>query len=128
MAWNVDGAGEILLTGLQLFGVALTAHASRQLGVMDLAGLAQAANTPARPITVLRTGGYRLVRHPIYLGWVLMVWAAPEMTGTRLTFAAISTLYLAVAVPFEERSLRAALPGYTAYAKRVRWRMLPFVY
>jgi hypothetical protein len=51
-------------------------------------------------------GAYRYVRHPIYLGWVLLVWAASDMTMGRFAFAAISTAYLVIAVPFEERSLR----------------------
>jgi protein-S-isoprenylcysteine O-methyltransferase Ste14 len=74
-------------------------------------------------------GLYGLVRHPIYFGWALMVWATPVMTGTRLAFAAISTLYLVAAIPFEERSLRALFgAGYDAYARKVRWKMLPGVY
>jgi protein-S-isoprenylcysteine O-methyltransferase Ste14 len=72
---------------------------------------------------------YRLVRHPIYFAWVLMVWPAPVMTGTRLCFAVLSTLYLAVAIPFEERTLRRTFgPAYDGYATRVRWRMVPFLY
>jgi protein-S-isoprenylcysteine O-methyltransferase Ste14 len=51
------------------------------------------------------------------------------MTMTRVTFAVISTLYLVVAIPWEERSLRESFgPAYAAYQRRVRWRMLPFLY
>jgi protein-S-isoprenylcysteine O-methyltransferase Ste14 len=51
------------------------------------------------------------------------------MTGTRLVFAAVSTAYMVLAVPFEERDLRRAFgPAYAGYARRVRWRMLPFIY
>ena len=72
---------------------------------------------------------YGLVRHPIYFAWLLMVWPAPVMTGSRLTFAALTTLYLVVAIPLEERSLRKAFgPAYDHYRRRVRWRMLPGVY
>jgi protein-S-isoprenylcysteine O-methyltransferase Ste14 len=58
-----------------------------------------------------------------------MVWTSPIMTGTRLTFAIVSTAYLALAIPFEERSLRALFgPAYDTYARRVRAKMLPGVY
>ena len=51
------------------------------------------------------------------------------MTATRLTFAVISTAYLALAIPWEERSLvRTFGPAYTAYQTQVRWRMLPGLY
>ena len=74
-------------------------------------------------------GPYHVVRHPIYLGWVLMTFGAPDMTATRLTFAAVSSAYLAIAVPFEERSLVDTFgEEYVAYAKRVRWRMIPGIY
>ena len=49
-----------------------------------------------------------------------MVWPTPVMTGTRLVFAAVSTLYLALAIPLEERTLRRQFgPVYAAYAARV---------
>ena len=60
---------------------------------------------------------------------MLVVWLPPEMNGTRLVFAAVSTFYLALAVPFEERDLvRAFGADYEAYQKKVRWRMVPGVY
>ena len=54
---------------------------------------------------MLNSGLYAWVRHPIYFAWIIVVWMPPTMTGTRLLFAAVSTLYLALAVPFEERDL-----------------------
>lgn len=75
------------------------------------------------------SGPYRWVRHPIYLGWVLMVFGAPAMTTGRLLFAGVSTLYLIVAIPFEERSLTAEFgPSYTAYKRQVRSRLVPGVW
>jgi protein-S-isoprenylcysteine O-methyltransferase Ste14 len=58
-----------------------------------------------------------------------MVWFAPVMTGSRLTFAIVSTAYLVIAVPFEERALRRDFGArYDDYRRRVRWRMVPGVY
>jgi len=72
---------------------------------------------------------YGFVRHPLYFAWVLMVFAAPSMTGTRLVFAVLSTAYLAMAIPWEERTLVQVFgPEYEAYRRAVRWRMLPGIY
>ena len=56
-----------------------------------------------------------------------MTFGTPLMTGTRLSFAVISTAYLMLAIPFEERSLIEVFGDeYQALpAERVRWRMLP---
>src|SRR5512145_2415371 len=48
---------------------------------------------------------YRFVRHPLYVAWFLMFWAAPTMTVGRLLFAAVVTGYVLVAVQLEERDL-----------------------
>jgi protein-S-isoprenylcysteine O-methyltransferase Ste14 len=51
------------------------------------------------------------------------------MTGTRFVFATISTLYLALAIPLEERSLRGQFgSAYAAYASKVKWKMVPGIY
>jgi protein-S-isoprenylcysteine O-methyltransferase Ste14 len=107
-----------------------TVLAARRLGTLRLAGVTQVIEQPgdAASGALYVRGLYGLVRHPIYTAWVVMVWCTPHMNGTRLLFAAISTFYLAVAVPFEERDLRRAFPEYVGYSARVRWRMLPFLY
>jgi protein-S-isoprenylcysteine O-methyltransferase Ste14 len=74
-------------------------------------------------------GPYGWVRHPIYLGWFLIVFAVPAMTMTRVVFAVISGIYILIAIPLEERSLRRASRGsYDAYADLVRWKLVPWVY
>jgi protein-S-isoprenylcysteine O-methyltransferase Ste14 len=120
---------------LELVGAILTIDAARRIDLRVLSGLAlppeSSAATPSvddnQPLVA--TGCYRVVRHPIYLGWVLLVWATPIMTMGRLAFAAISTAYLVVAVPFEERSLRRRFgPSYDDYRRQVRWRIVPGLY
>jgi protein-S-isoprenylcysteine O-methyltransferase Ste14 len=118
---------------IQFTGVVLTAGGSSAIDVLDLAGVRpvldvrdgrQAVHVP------LETAGlYGFVRHPVYFAWVLFVFGTPHMTMTRFVFAAVSTVYLAVAIPFEERSLiRLFGEEYRHYRRRVRWRMIPGLY
>ncbi len=102
---------------------------------LELAGIrtpdedAGAGTTPARPSALQIAGPYRLVRHPLYLGWILVVFGAAHMTGDRLAFAVISSFYLLVAVPWEERSLRQSFgEDYDRYKRLVRWRVVPYLY
>ena len=116
-----------------MVAIGLTIQSSAALGMLDLAGVAPLATArrgepPAH--VPLETGGlYEFVRHPLYFAWALFVFAAPEMTATRALFAVVSTSYLAIAIPWEERSLISTFGSeYEAYRRRVRWRMIPGVY
>ena len=54
---------------------------------------------------------------------------SPDITATRATFAIVSTGYLALAIPWEERSLMQIFGSeYDTYRRTVRWRMIPGVY
>lgn len=54
---------------------------------------------------------------------------AAHMTGDRLAFAAMTTIYLVVAIRWEERSLRDVFGAeYERYQRTVRWRILPYLY
>jgi protein-S-isoprenylcysteine O-methyltransferase Ste14 len=48
---------------------------------------------------------YRVIRHPLYLGFMIAFWAAPTMSVTRLVFAAATTAYMLIAIQFEEHDL-----------------------
>ena len=124
--WETRGPGLALYVA-QAFGVALTLAAARIVGVWELAGVKQP--DLSRPIEFKADGPFAIVRHPIYLGWVLTVFATPVMTTSRLLFAVTSTLYLIAAIPFEERSLLEAFPDkYGAYQKQMRWRLIPLIW
>jgi len=109
----------------QLAGAGLIARAVATIDPLDLAGI-----RPSRSTGGLQVGGpYRLVRHPLYLGWVMVTFGAATMTGDRLLFAIVTALYLMIAVPFEERSLvRSFGEEYRRYQRAVRWRIVPFIY
>jgi hypothetical protein len=123
--YRASGALAVVLAMVQLAGLWLTVRAVARIDPLELAGI-----RPASRIAGLQIGGpYRWVRHPLYLGWLLMVFGAAHMTGDRLAFAAMTTLYLVVAIPWEEQSLRRSFgDDYARYARTVRWRMMPFIY
>jgi protein-S-isoprenylcysteine O-methyltransferase Ste14 len=135
-AWRIDEPALVwLLRAAQLVGVWLTLRSALMIDFLELAGLRQVddggrvllhqADQP-----VFKTSGpYGWVRHPIYAGWFLFVFALPVMTMTRFVFAVTSSVYLLIAIPFEERSLRSSSAGaYEKYMKQVRWKLLPHVF
>ncbi len=124
--WQV-GRPAVALYLLQIFGAVLTLAAARIVGVWELAGVKQPDLTA--PIEFRADGPFAIVRHPIYLAWVLMVFATPAMTTSRLMFAVISTLYLIAAIPFEERSLLESFPEqYGAFQRQMKWKLVPYVW
>jgi len=128
--WSTSGIAAAALQAVQIAGVGFTLLAAKSLDVLSLSGIRQAHGlNQDKPPTLDDTGPYGIVRHPIYLGWLMIVWAAPLMDGTRLVFAATSSFYLIVAIPFEERDLHRTFgEAYAKYSRHVRYRMLPGVY
>jgi protein-S-isoprenylcysteine O-methyltransferase Ste14 len=119
------GALAVVHAVLQLAGVAIIVQTVRLIDPLELAGIRLHPDTEALQIV----GPYRWVRHPIYAGWLLLTFGAAYMTGDRLSFATISTLYLLIAMPFEERSLRKSFgEQYDEYCRLVRYRLVPYVY
>jgi methanethiol S-methyltransferase len=128
VAWRLEGPAQWLAYVVQAAGVWLTARSAAILGVGELAGLTPSVPDSGGQLEFKTIGPYGWVRHPIYSAWCLIVLAAPVMTATRLEFALVSTFYLVVAIPFEERTLAAHADGYTRYQARVRWRLVPGLY
>jgi methanethiol S-methyltransferase len=124
--WQFRSWG-LLLHLAQLLGVVLTIAAARMVGVWDLAGVRQP--DPAKPVEFSATGPFSVVRHPIYLGWILIVFASPTMTTSQFLFAVVSTGYLAAAIPFEERSLVDTYgEKYRTYQRQMPWRLIPGIW
>lgn len=131
--YRADSPWRMAGYAVQLAGVILTIRSASALGFLDLAGVDQVrkakAHAPAVHVPLETRGVYAFVRHPLYFAWALMVFGTPDMTATRFTFALVSTGYLAIAIPWEERSLVGVFgAAYEEYRQRVRWRMLPGVY
>ena len=126
VVWHVQGPGIILYIA-QAFGVALTIAAARIVGIWELAGVKQP--NPANAIEFKAEGPFGLVRHPIYLGWILMLFPTPVMTTSQLLFAAVSTMYLVIAIPWEEHLLLDTFGDkYRIYQQQMRWRLIPGVW
>jgi protein-S-isoprenylcysteine O-methyltransferase Ste14 len=123
--YHSSGLFRVMHAGIQLAGVLLIAASVRFIHPLELAGIR--SRPPGGGLQT--TGPYRLVRHPLYLGWVLLALGAAHMTGDRLVFGVITVMYLVGAVPLEERSLLADFGGeYERYRRDVRWRIVPYVY
>ncbi len=118
---------------IQIAGITITERGSSSIDVLDLACIRRAVDGVhgrVSPVVPLQTTGvYGFVRHPLYFAWLLFVFGTPYMTFTRLEFAVLSSLYLALAIPLEERALINTFgESYLTYQRQVKWRMLPGVY
>jgi len=113
-------------TGLLIISIVMVFEALRE-------------NTFAAPVvkmqkergqTVISTGMYGVVRHPMYAGALLLFVAAPLLLGS--VWGLIISLLLIVTIAGrsigEEAMLKQELEGYSDYMKNVRWRMIPFVF
>ena len=128
--WSVDRPFSFLLHAVQLGGFVVGVSAGRRFDVRELAGVRYDERDRVHPAPVLSEHGpYRIVRHPLNLALMLIVWSVATMTATRLVFAVCATVYVMIAIPLEERDLRRGWGReYEAYARKVRYRMIPFVY
>jgi protein-S-isoprenylcysteine O-methyltransferase Ste14 len=123
--WDVaDPTGRAVLYALFGFGWSLVLISTFLINHFDLFGLRQVwlqlVGRPYTPLAFGTPGPYRLVRHPLYLGWLFAFWATPAMTVTHLVFAIATTAYILVAIRFEERDLVESLgDDYRNYRKRV---------
>ena len=131
VVWSVsDPTGRFVLRALFAFGFGLVLFATFLINHFDLFGLRQVwLQLLGKPYTRLRfdtPGPYRLVRHPLYVGWFFAFWATPTMTYAHLLFAIATAAYILLAIQFEERDLVAEYGStYEEYRRQVPM-LVPF--
>ena len=131
VVWSVeDPIGRIILRVLFAFGWGLVLLSTFLINHFDLFGLRQVwLYLIGRPYTALRfgtPGPYRLVRHPLYVGWLFAFWSTPTMTFAHLLFSVATTAYILVAIQLEERDLiREHGDSYESYRRSVPM-LIPF--
>jgi methanethiol S-methyltransferase len=125
VVWEVEGeSARAVVYAVFAAGWLIVLVTTFLINHFDLFGLRQVwlefRGVRYTPLRFTTPGPYRLVRHPLYVGWLLAFWAAPTMTGAHLLFALVTTAYILVAIRWEERDLVGFHPEYVGYRKRVR--------
>lgn len=110
VVWSVEQPVlRLVLYGLFALGFAIVLISTFLINHFDLFGLRQVyLYLRGKEYTQLRFKTpllYRHVRHPLYLGWLLAFWSTPTMTIAHLVFAIATTVYILLAIQFEEKDL-----------------------
>lgn len=113
VVWSVEHPTlRLVLYGGFAFGWLLVLITTFLINHFDLFGLRQVwcyfRGVPRAPLPFVVPGPYRLVRHPLYVGWMCAFWFTPTMTAAHLVFALATTGYILLAIRLEERDLIAA--------------------
>ena len=130
--WSVeDPVRRLALRGLFAFGWGLVLVSTFLINHFDLFGLRQVwlylLGRSDKPVRFVTPGPYRLVRHPLYVGWLFAFWMTPVMTLAHLLFSVATTAYILLAIQFEERDLvREHGEAYEAYRRSVPM-LVPFI-
>lgn len=123
--WEVkDSAGSLVIWGLFWLGWLIVLTSTFLINHFDLFGLRQVylnlRSEKYSHLSFRSVGLYKLVRHPIMLGFVIAFWATPRMTLGHLVFAIATTVYILIALQLEERDLVTYHgDAYKDYQKRV---------
>lgn len=125
VVWSVENpAGVFTLRVLFACGWLLVLVSTFLINHFDLFGLRQVwlylLGKPYQALPFTTPALYRIVRHPLYVGWFFAFWMTPLMTFAHLLFAVATTLYILLAIQFEERDLvREHGQDYEAYRRAV---------
>jgi methanethiol S-methyltransferase len=124
LVWRADGIAAWLLIGVCALGWAIAFASTYMIDHLELFGLRQALSalrgTSAPNQTFKAPLLYKIVRHPMMLGFLLAFWATPEMSVGHLLFAIANTAYILAALQLEERDLIAEFGAtYQQYRMRV---------
>lgn len=122
--WQLtDPTAIAIVYGLFAIGWAILFLASFQLNHFDLFGLRQVwlyfRGKPYTQLPFSKPWLYRYMRHPLYVGLMIGLWAAPTMTVAHLVFAVLCTGYIFIGAKLEERDLQSNLPEYANYKEEV---------
>lgn len=123
--WHIDNPRTAwAITGVSFLGWFIVLTGTFLINHFELFGLHQvASNLSGQPMPAPRFRTplyYQLVRHPIYLGFIIAFWAAPTMSVGHLLFAAVTTAYIFVGILLEERDLVELFGDeYRRYKKQV---------
>lgn len=129
--WSVESpAAAFALHALFAFGWGLVLVSTFLIDHFDLFGLRQVwlylVGTPYTARNFATPGPYRLVRHPLYVGWFFAFWMTPTMTLAHLVFAIATSVYIVLAIQFEEHDMvREFGDTYKEYRRRVPM-LIPF--
>ncbi|HUQ10702.1 MAG TPA: hypothetical protein VM146_10345 [Steroidobacteraceae bacterium] len=131
VVWDIaSGAGRTTMYVIYGAGWALLFYVTFLIDHFDLFGLRQVwlhlRARPSTPVPFVTPWLYRQVRHPLYVGWLMLIWATPTMTVAHLVFGIMTTAYILVGIQLEERDLVNAHPEYREYRKRVSM-LIPFI-
>jgi protein-S-isoprenylcysteine O-methyltransferase Ste14 len=125
VVWSVENAaGRYLLYAIFFLGFAIVLTSTYLINHFDLFGLRQVyLYGRGREYTQLNFGTpflYKIVRHPLMLGFIVAFWSTPVMTYGHMLFAAVTTVYMLVAIQLEERDLvNAHGDSYENYRRQV---------
>jgi protein-S-isoprenylcysteine O-methyltransferase Ste14 len=129
--WNVESeTARLLIYAGYAAGWLLLLFTTFLINHFDLFGLRQVwlyfRGRPYTDISFRTPSLYKVVRHPLYVGWLLIFWCTPTMSAAHLLFAVLTTAYILIAIQFEERDLTRAFPEYAEYRRRVPM-LIPFL-